>query len=422
MGPIALFDKSFLQSLTVDESVWFDHFFYSNICPLFYVETLADLTKETTASGRSAEDLVRIIANKTPVLSGAPCVHHRELCISNLMGQPIPMSGQIPRAGGRPVRSAAGKPGLVFDESPEARAFTRWQHQDFHEIERRYAHGWREMLTNLDLPATAARMRALGINSQECRTVDQAHAIASHLVHGRTQPFEQMALLFSFLYVPPDLQRRILQRWGVDQNRPLADYAPYAAHVLAVEVFFQIALAAHLVSDGRASNRVDISYLCYLPFCMVFVSSDKLHRKCAAPFLRKNQDFVWGPELKAALAYQNTEFSKLPQAVLETGLMKFARAPVGDDGSLLSTLFDRHTPGWRQRDEDRVPLTPEAEKRLVEKMKAMTRAPTAPLAAGEGEADLEQVSIQRLVPKRKGNWWLLPKDLKVNDDEAQGGV
>ncbi len=28
MGPIALFDKSFLQSLTVDELVWFDHFFY----------------------------------------------------------------------------------------------------------------------------------------------------------------------------------------------------------------------------------------------------------------------------------------------------------------------------------------------------------------------------------------------------------
>ena len=179
MGPIALFDKSFLQSLTVDESVWFDHFFYTNICLLFYVETLADLTKSPTSAGRTAEDTVRMIADKTPVLGGAPCVHHRELVVSNLMGRPIPMNSQIPRAGGRPVRSADGKRGVVFDESPEAKAFMRWQRQDFQEVERDHARGWREMLTNLDLPATAARMRALGINSKECKTVEQAHAMSA---------------------------------------------------------------------------------------------------------------------------------------------------------------------------------------------------------------------------------------------------
>jgi transposase len=40
MGPIALFDKSFLQSIGVDESVWFDHFSMPMVCPIFYVETL----------------------------------------------------------------------------------------------------------------------------------------------------------------------------------------------------------------------------------------------------------------------------------------------------------------------------------------------------------------------------------------------
>ena len=43
MGPITLFDKSFLQSLKIDESVWFDHFFLTNVCPLFYGETLGGL-------------------------------------------------------------------------------------------------------------------------------------------------------------------------------------------------------------------------------------------------------------------------------------------------------------------------------------------------------------------------------------------
>jgi hypothetical protein len=45
MGPVALFDKSFLQSLSLDDAVWFDHFFAPVICPIFFVETLADLKK-----------------------------------------------------------------------------------------------------------------------------------------------------------------------------------------------------------------------------------------------------------------------------------------------------------------------------------------------------------------------------------------
>ena len=36
MGPITLFDKSFLQAISLDEAVWFDRF----VCPVFYVETL----------------------------------------------------------------------------------------------------------------------------------------------------------------------------------------------------------------------------------------------------------------------------------------------------------------------------------------------------------------------------------------------
>jgi hypothetical protein len=58
MGPNALFDKSFLQSLSVDESVWFDHYFYAVVCPLFYLETLADLEK-AVREGRTPETELR---------------------------------------------------------------------------------------------------------------------------------------------------------------------------------------------------------------------------------------------------------------------------------------------------------------------------------------------------------------------------
>ena len=45
MGPITIFDKSALQALSIDETVWLEAYFLNNVTPLFYVETLADLEK-----------------------------------------------------------------------------------------------------------------------------------------------------------------------------------------------------------------------------------------------------------------------------------------------------------------------------------------------------------------------------------------
>ena len=100
---ITLFDKSFLQSLSLDESVWFDYYFTPNVCPLIYVETLADLQK-TLRGSKTPEDEVRVIADKFPEMHGGPNVLHVTACTEELFGYPIPLTGQIPIGGGRPVR------------------------------------------------------------------------------------------------------------------------------------------------------------------------------------------------------------------------------------------------------------------------------------------------------------------------------
>ena len=129
VGPIALFDKSFLQSISTDEAVWFDHFFSPVVCPVFYVETLGDLAKEPTKRG-PPEVIVRDIANKFPEWGGSPCGFHIDLAINDLLGNHIEMRYQIPRPGGRSVKS-----GVVFDQTPEEEAFQRWRKGEFHEVE-----------------------------------------------------------------------------------------------------------------------------------------------------------------------------------------------------------------------------------------------------------------------------------------------
>src|SRR5262245_30244074 len=77
MGPNTIFDKSALQALSIDESVWLEAYFLSNVTPLFYVETLADLEK-AAAEGRTPEEVVASLASKTPS-DAYPNVHHRTL-------------------------------------------------------------------------------------------------------------------------------------------------------------------------------------------------------------------------------------------------------------------------------------------------------------------------------------------------------
>ena len=66
-----------------------------------------------------------------------------------------------------------------------------------------------------------------------------------------------------------------------------------------------------------------------------------------------------------------------------------------------------------------MPLTPEAERMLVKKLREFTDSETAALSLDQKDVEMEQVAIQRMVPKRKGNWWLLPKDLKVEGDDFE---
>lgn len=413
MGPITLFDKSFLQSLSVDEAVWFDHHFITDICPLFYVETLADLEK-AVREGRTPEQEVGFIAEKFPQMHSSPNANHVDLCIANLMGQPIPMEGRIPLAGGRIVKSG-GKSGVVYDQSPEAEAFSRWGNGEFLDVERKFARVWRQALSTLDLDALGVTFRNIGIDGKSCKSLEDAYSIACSIVNGLDKPFDRMKLAILFFSVPQELHRPILERWSIWGYPPLSKYAPYAAYVLTVEVFFQLAIAANHISSARPSNRTDIAYLFYLPFCMMFVSSDKLHRKCASLFLRPDQEFVWGNDLKESLKALNAYYMGLPDQDKEKGIMSFANGPPPHFDSLVATLWDRHLPAWRGIKKSASQTDIANNKTLVEYLTKFSNAPELdPKEVDFDPRDPDTLSLQRFVQKRRGSWWQLPKDLEQN--------
>lgn len=266
MSPVALFDKSFLQSLSVDESVWFDRFFTPNISPLFYVETLADLDKEVSR-GRTAEQVVGNIAEKSPQLSGAPNVHHSDLLLANLMGQPISMSNRPIVAGGRPVQSE-GKKGVNFDISPEAKAFNRWQDGEYLKIEREFARIWRANIKSMTFESSAIYAQKLGIDISLCKNMQDAYTVASQIVTSSAKPYDLISFIVQSLGIPRKYHQKLVQRYQISGFPALSYYAPYAAHVIKVEVFFHICISRGFISADRPSNKIDIAYLHYLPFAM----------------------------------------------------------------------------------------------------------------------------------------------------------
>ncbi|CAN7769983.1 hypothetical protein LJR290_007473 [Variovorax sp. LjRoot290] len=416
MGPITLFDKSFLQSLSTDEAVWFDNFFYPVISPLFLIETLADLWK-TPRDGKTVEDEVGIIAAKTPQLHGGPCYFHNELCIQDLLGNHVPMTGQIPMAGMRTV-VRDGKEGAIAEVSPEARAFHRWQQGNFYDVERFHAHEWRHQVESIDLGSIERAMKQIGISSKTCKTLDAALKLADEVVAGLTKTSSRFDGTLEVLEVPSHFRSHIKERWKRKGKPPLRFLAPYAAHVLRVELFFRAALGANLVASTRPSHKVDMAYLFYLPFCTLFTSSDKLHRQCAPLFMRTDQEFVWGPDLKADLGALNAHFSGLPEEVRRQGIYEFAnRLPVESQG-LIRGLFERHTPNLLKPTAtvDPAEINKDVHKALLEDMKRWESAPSRPtVGLSSGEA-LETMIIKRSVSRTRGSWMQIGPE--VPDEDA----
>ena len=103
------------------------------------------------------------------------------------------------------------------------------------------------------------------------RNLEEALAIARRAVEGNGQRYITLKAAYAFLGLPERLQKSTLQRWKDAGGPSLPTYAPYTAHCLTVDTFFHVAVDKKLISPDRSSNRVDMAYLYYLPFCMAFV-------------------------------------------------------------------------------------------------------------------------------------------------------
>jgi len=398
-----IFDKSTLQSLRADEACWLDAFYFPIIAPLFYVETLGDLEKQV-AKGRTPEQVVGNLAEKTPPNACAN-VHHRTLVLAELMGDfTVTMDRRPVVGGGKPVITEDQR-GVFFAPSPEMQALSRWQVGRFLEIEREFARVWRRGLSGIDLEKVYQQYRC------KLFTLEDAKKAALCFIH--SSPYAALKLAFETLEIDERVRWMIIVRWGQQGCPPLSSFAPYTAHVVSVEMFFNFAIGADLISRVRPSNKIDIAYLYYLPFCMIFASNDNLHERTAKCFLKENQLFLKGDNLKADLAKLDEHYSRLPEDIKERGVMSFASRPP-HDGFLVTTLWDRFMASdWR--DQREIPPDALSDTDLFKRIDHLEKAAKNqdnPAAQYFPAEDGDFMLIEKSIPLRMGKWRLLPPEVE----------
>jgi hypothetical protein len=415
MGPNLIFDKSALQALSMDEAVWLEAFFNTNVVPVFYVETLADLEKEVKA-GRTPEDLVGMLATKTPA-NAAPNVHHRELVLADLAGlfdlaldgRPLIRSGDLKRA-------PDGSVGFHVGEFPEQTALLRWRDHEFFEVERGTARDWRVELARAD-PSRQVETVKNVLPAPKISNLEELKAFIDDFCV--SDDLQVLLLALEVLEVPQELIEPLRGRWERMGKPPLGEFAPFATHVFKVELLFYLGLHRGFISDQRPSNRADIAYLYYLPFTNVFVSGDRLHHATAPLFLADSQTYLTRDELKDSLGELDRYYSGLPNAVKELGVMAFASYPPAGIENAVGRVWDSCMgPGWRDsaRAREKEVREPDfgAQRRPIPddvRAKMDGARPIAREAGAPAPDDADYMAITRRVPAQKGKWRIVSREV-----------
>lgn len=405
VGPIIILDKSTLQSLSINESALLENFFLTNITPLLYAETLADLEKKPN-SHRTAEEMVAELSNKTPERNSYPNIYHRTLIANSLLGRHIEMANRPIIHGGQPRIAPDGKVGIHFNEFPEIRMMQHWYEGRFEDAERRIARRWRESLSNMEFDTNIGLTKNVIPQGRKFRSLEEIKAFVDDFIQQPGEEILHLALqLFGF---PRDSYTRVIRSYEQARHTRFIEFAPYATYVFKVDLLFYIGILNDLISKERPSNWIDIAYLYYLPFCMVFSSNDKLHARTAPLFMEIGQTYIGGNELKQGLRELDCYYTEHLDEIESVGLMQFAPYPPSDMHNSVTRLWDVYLPGWRelnleQRRENKLEDTSDIVTRLK---RAQTQSIPLGIHVDSETADYSMIS--RMARVRKGKWRIMP--------------
>lgn len=345
MGPALSFDKSAFQALSRDEHGQRLFMFMENTTPILLREIVADLTKPE-ASGIAANRLVSSLASKFCGDGGAVSMDWKALCLESLAGSDVPMTGQIIPHGLSHVAGSDREPALFLGPTEANQGILRWARSQFTAEERVTADKFRREAEAFELGSLWGRLDRGRVTL--AKSIEAIPPIVDDFLDSegnypdvlnwlvdQLRPLSPQARI-------PELRRHILDTWRRDR-RVLRSAAPYPDH--CARSLLMLLVGSNVLSQ-RPTNRLDIEYLLYLPFCHLFVSNDKVHRQLINSLLRPYQMFATGDDFKRDLARFVETRDATEQGLRRRRSFAFGTRPWPAPKSVLWTAWEKAYPWY----------------------------------------------------------------------------
>src|SRR5712691_11652366 len=299
IGPLLMFDKSFLEMLNANEVSELSMHFKFVGTPSLIGEIIADLKLEPSKR-RLPSDVVKALSRKMQKVHGLQPANYRKLAIANIYAHEISMIGQVPVDSSAPnVHVTPDRRGVLYDSTPEQVLWARWANGDFESEDELTATTWRNGIEQIDLEGLASVWKQF--SSQHFSGVSNQNELISALdvfMRDSTPAVQREILDMTLDLLRASAQdRRVAHAlMNIGEMRSVAEFAPYAASVIRLFLAFASGLARGFIGP-RSTNYTDLQYLYYSPFCMVFVSNDKFHREMWRATSGVHT-FLWGQDVK----------------------------------------------------------------------------------------------------------------------------
>lgn len=301
MSSLALIlDKSTFQMLNIDEIVMLHNYFLPCVTPVLVMEVLGDLKKEEE-EGKSSKEKVIQLAKKLLPYKSEVNIHYPRLIEMNLRGDKLSLDNR-PVVGDIIIKqSESGQMGFYHTQSSEEKALGNWREGQFDKSEELTAQLWRDITTQKDILINLQQqLKKDDAGTAKLKTLEEVRDNVDGIL---SDPQHQTGLLqfcISEFGIDAESAKKIFERWDQHPDKNLLSFAPYAHHCCRVKLFFYIGLKNNLIGT-RPTNHVDLQYLYYLPFCLIFSSNDNFHKNVINLLMGDRHSFVSGEELKKAL-------------------------------------------------------------------------------------------------------------------------
>jgi hypothetical protein len=294
-----ILDKSSFQSLNYEELALLSNYYLHVITPVLTLEILGDLTKEAKEGKMPPPERVKDFANKLFPVDTIVNLHYKLLAKGNLLGGKIVMDGRPNVGVNKAVESESGQRGIYLQESEEEKSIYKWKDGRFTEADQELSTLWRMTTTQENLLENLKRT-LIQTPSPSFSGFFELNVFVNNILETPAIQLSLLMALFQNYDIDPGTSLQIVKQWNLAGKPLIKDFAPYAYHCLKVDSLFLCGLNSGLITT-RPTNRIDLEYFYYLPFCKIFTSNDKIHKDLVPLVLFPYQRFIIGTDLKCDL-------------------------------------------------------------------------------------------------------------------------